>query len=333
MIDSDAVLDTAYRLKAAGKPFALATVVRCESPTSAKPGAKAVIEPDGTIHGWIGGGCAQPAVVKTARQTITDGRPRLIRISPERGEPVEHGIVEYGMSCHSGGTLDIFIDPVTVRPALVIIGTSPAAQTLCALATRVGFAVTVAFTGADRTLFPEAEQIIDGLELPQALLERRPFVVVSTQGRRDEEGLEAALRSGAESIAFIASERKAAKLRQYLIERGHDSTRVEAIVSPAGVEIGAVTPEEIALSVLAGLVRTRRSPAGTEPAGVQAKAAAGQETAMQAIDPVCGMSVDIATAEHQTTHAGQRYYFCCAHCRHSFEKAPEQYLAPARETP
>ena len=198
MIESDAVLDTAHRLKAAGKPFALATVVRCESPTSAKPGAKAVIEPDGTIHGWIGGGCAQPAVVKTARQAITDGLPRLIRISPERGEPVESGIVEYGMSCHSGGTLDIFIDPVTARPALLIFGASPAAQVLCALATRVGFAVTAAFPGADAELFPEAEQIIDGLEVPQALRERRPFVVVATQGRRDEEGLEAALRSGAE---------------------------------------------------------------------------------------------------------------------------------------
>ncbi|MGB7933706.1 MAG: XdhC family protein, partial [Gammaproteobacteria bacterium] len=270
MIDSDAVLETAYRLKSAGKAFALATVVRCESPTSAKPGAKAVIEPDGTIHGWIGGGCAQPAVVKTARQAITDGQSRLIRISPERSEPAESGIVEYGMSCHSGGTLDIFIDPVTMRPALVIIGASTAAQTLCALATRVGFAVTAAFPGADGELFPEAEQTIDGLEVPQTLLERRPFVVVSTQGRRDEEGLEAALRSGAESIAFIASEHKAAKLRQYLIERGHDGARVEAIVSPAGVEIGAVTPEEIALSVLAGLVQARRSAVATELAGAQA---------------------------------------------------------------
>jgi xanthine dehydrogenase accessory factor len=333
MIDSDAVLDTAYRLKSAGVPFALATVVRCESPTSAKPGAKAVIEPDGTIHGWIGGGCAQPAVVKTARQAIADGLPRLIRISPERGEPVESGIVEYGMSCHSGGTLDIFIDPVNSRPALAIIGASAAAQALCALASRMGFAVTAVCPGANRELFPEAEQTIDGLELPQALRDRRPFVVVSTQGRRDEEGLEAALRSGAPSIAFIASERKAAKLRQYLLERGHDGARVEAIVSPAGVEIGAVTPEEIALSVLAGLVRARRSPVEAEPAGAQATAAAAPETAVQAIDPVCGMSVDIATAAYRTEHAGQRYYFCCAHCQHSFEQAPERYLAAARETP
>jgi xanthine dehydrogenase accessory factor len=332
MTDSDDVLGTAYRLKSAGRPFALATVVRCESPTSAKPGAKAVIEPDGTIHGWIGGGCAQPAVVRTAKEAIADGLPRLIRISPERREPVESGIVEYGMSCHSGGTLDIFIDPVTVRPALAIIGASAAAQALCALATRVGFAVTAVFPGADRELFPEAEQTIDGLELPQALRDRRPFVVVSTQGRRDEEGLEAALKSGADSIAFIASERKAAKLRQYLLERGHDAARVEVIVSPAGIEIGAVTPEEIAVSVLAGVIRLRRSRAGTRTAGAKAAAAAPQPPA-QAIDPVCGMSVDIATAAYRTEHAGQWYYFCCAHCQHSFAKTPERYLSPATEAP
>ena len=330
MTDRDDVLETAQRLRTAGKAFALATVVRCDSPTSAKPGAKAVIEADGTIHGWIGGGCAQPAVVKTARQALADGQPRLIRISPERGEPVESGIVEFGMSCHSGGTLDIFIDPVAARPALLIIGASAAAETLCALANRVGFDVTVASVEVDQQRFPDADRTIDGLEVPQDVLERRPFIVVSTQGRRDEEGLEAALASGAESIAFIASERKAAKLRQYLIERGHEPARVAAIVSPAGVEIGAVTPEEIALSVLAGLVQARRSAPATETVDGRATGAA-TEIAAQAIDPVCGMSVDIATATHRTEHAGRTYYFCCAHCQHSFEKSPAQYLQPARE--
>jgi xanthine dehydrogenase accessory factor len=332
MTDSNKVLETAHRLSSVGKAFALATVVRCESPTSAKPGAKAVIEADGTIHGWIGGGCAQPAVVKTARQALADGLPRLIRIGPERDEPVESGIVEFGMSCHSGGTLDIFIDPVTARPALLIIGASAAAETLCALANRVGFDVTVASAGVDSERFPDADQTIDGLEISEAVLQRRPFIVVSTQGRRDEEALEAALGSGAGYIAFIASERKAAKLRQYLIERGHDAAQVAAIVSPAGVEIGAVTPEEIALAVLAGLVQARRSAVATETVEVRATATI-TETAAQAIDPVCGMSVDVATAAYRTEHAGRTYYFCCAHCQHSFEKAPARYLQPARDAP
>lgn len=336
MVETDAVLDKASSLKAAGKPFVLATVVRCESPTSAKPGAKAIVTADGEIEGWIGGGCAQPAVIKTAKQALLDGQPRLIRISPERSETAEPGIVDFGMTCHSGGTLDIFIEPVVARPALLIIGASPAAQVLSGLARRVGFAVTAAFPGADVELFPEADRVVDGLaglELPAGV---PAFVVVSTQGKRDEEGLEAALATGAQYIAFVASERKAAKLKQYLRERGHDATRVEAILAPAGVAIGAVTPEEIALSVLAGVVQARRSGLGALTAA--ARIAAGAESArsvraghvsagpVEAIDPVCGMTVHTATAEYRSEYAGETYYFCCGGCKHSFEKEPPRYL-------
>ena len=339
MVDSDTVMDKASRLKAAGQPFVLATVVRCESPTSAKPGAKAIITPDGDIEGWIGGGCAQPAVIKTAKQALQDGQPRLIRISPERSENQEAGIVDFGMVCHSGGTLDIFIDPVIARPVLFIIGASPAAQALCSLAREVGFSVTAAFSGADKKMFPEADRILDrldGLELPPG---GPGFVVVATQGKRDEAGLEAALATGAEYIAFIASERKAAKLKEYLRERGHDRARVDAIIAPAGVEIGAVTPEEIALSVLAGVVQARRSGSGAimatvaQPAKTTAAKGVPPSTAKpaQAIDPICGMTVITAGAEHRSEYAGRTYYFCCAHCRHTFEKDPGKY-AEARAT-
>src|SRR5574341_1612621 len=122
---SDSVLDKAAALRAAGKAFALVTVVRTEAPTSAKPGAKALVDAEGIVEGWIGGGCAQPAVVKTVKQALADGRPRLIRISPTKEGLVEEGIVAYGMSCHSGGTLEIFIDPVLPRPVLAVLGGSP----------------------------------------------------------------------------------------------------------------------------------------------------------------------------------------------------------------
>jgi len=335
MVETDTVLDRANSLKAAGKPFALATVVRCESPTSAKPGAKAIITPEGEIEGWIGGGCAQPAVIKTAKQALQDGQPRLIRISPERSEMAEAGVIDFGMTCHSGGTLDIFIDPVIARPALLIIGASPVAQALSGLARRVGFSVTAAFPGADKELFPEADRVVDGLEGIELASGVPSFVVVSTQGKRDEAGLEAALATGAEYIAFIASERKAQKLKAYLRERGHDGARVDAVTAPAGVAIGAVTPEEIALSVLAGVVQARRRGAGAvtavmPPAKVAAgaRAAQAQEPA-EAIDPVCGMTVATAGAEFRSEHAGKKYYFCCAHCQHSFEKEPQKYLEVA----
>ncbi|MEJ2347246.1 MAG: XdhC family protein [Gammaproteobacteria bacterium] len=333
MMDSDFILEQAAQLRAAGTPFALVTVVRCESPTSAKPGAKAIVHADGTIDGWIGGGCAQPAVIKTVKQALQDGQARLIRISPERSDQTEEGVIDFGMTCHSGGTLDIFVDPVVNRARLLIIGASPAAQALSGLARGVGFAVTAAFPGADRDLFPEADRIVDGFEGIE--LAAPAFVVVSTQGKRDEAGLEAALATGAEYITFIASERKADKLRQYLKERGHDPARVEAIVSPAGVEIGAETPEEIALSVLAGVVQARRRGRGAVHA-----ASAGQTVqsappvvddavAAEAIDPVCGMTVDTATAEHRSEYQGRSYFFCCAHCKHSFDKEPERYLEAA----
>lgn len=337
MIESDAVLDKAAQLKAAGTPFALVTVVRAESPTSAKPGAKAVVTANGEIAGWIGGGCAQPVVIKVVKQVLQDGQARLIRISPDRGEVIEEGIMDFNMSCHSGGTLDIFVDPVVARPALFIIGASPAAQALCGLARQVGFAVTAAFPGTDRELFPEAAKVIDNFDA-LAAAGTPNFVVVATQGKRDEEGLEAALATGANYIAFVASERKAGKLKQYLNERGHDAARIAAIMSPAGVEIGAVTPEEIALSVLAGVVQARRAGMVAVPpqpvksaAPVQPAAAAGccggaKMQAVEAIDPVCGMSVATANAEHRSVYAGDTYYFCCAGCKHSFEKEPERFL-------
>jgi xanthine dehydrogenase accessory factor len=344
MFSNDAVLERAASLKAAGKPFALVTVVRCESPTSAKPGAKAIVEPDGVIQGWIGGGCAQPAVVKVARQAIQDGQSRLIRISPSKDGSVEEGIMDFGMTCHSGGTLDIFVDAVIPRPSLLIIGGSPAAQTLCGLAQRVGFSVTAAFPGADRDMFPDADQIIDGLDLA-GLVTTPPFVVVATQGKRDEPGLEAALATWSPYIAFIASARKAEMLREYLKERGHDRERVEAIEAPAGVEIGAVTPEEIALSVLARVVQERRRQLAAGEASMVVGAATEtrvsapansccghqQHEREVAIDPICGMSVDVATAEYRAEYNGKTFCFCCPGCQHTFEKSPEKYWEAAME--
>jgi xanthine dehydrogenase accessory factor len=343
LLTSDTILERATELQAKGTPFVLATVVRCESPTSAKPGAKAIVDTTGQLSGWIGGGCAQPAVIATAKQVLRDGQPRLIRVSPTKGGEVETGVIDFGMTCHSGGTLDIFLEPVGARPNLLIIGAAPSAQALAGLAQRTGFGVSVASPGADAEAFPDANQVIDGLDLSELTGATPDFVVVATQGKRDEPGLEAALASMAPYIAFIASARKADKLRTYLKERGQDPERVDAIVSPAGIEIGAVTPEEIALSVLAALVKAYRGrvayDAVSQPSGHAAikagvappepKAQAPLAVEGSAIDPVCGMSVDVATAEFHSEHRGQRFYFCCAGCQHSFDKTPEQFAPGA----
>lgn len=353
-MESDAVLDKAAALKAEGKAFALVTVVRAVSPTSAKPGAKAIVEADGVIQGWIGGGCAQPAVIKTVKQVLQEGQPRLIRISPTKDGYVEEGITDFGMTCHSGGTLDIFIDPVIARPVLLVIGASPAAQALVGLAQRVGFSVSVAFPGADTEMFPDADRIIDGFDMADVVAS---FIVVATQGKRDEQGLEAAIRisGGAVYTAFIASERKAAKLKASLKENGSDAKLVDAIISPAGIEIEAVTPEEIALSVLAGLVKARRAAVAPRQPVAEAvtedssccgskeseakqvpelmiaegstSTCCGDQSETTAIDPICGMSVEIEGAEYHSVYQGNDYYFCCGGCQHRFDKEPEKYLS------
>jgi xanthine dehydrogenase accessory factor len=283
-------------------------------------------------------------VISVARKALADGQPRLVRVSPTKGGQVEEGIVDFGMTCHSGGTLDIFLEPFISRPSLLVIGASPAAQALAGLAGRTGFDVFVSGSGADPEMFPEARQVLAGSDLSGLQCGTPDFVVVATQGKRDEPGLEAALTTGARRIEFIASERKAAKLREYLKERGHDPQRVDGIVSPAGVDIGAVTPEEIALSVLAGVVRARRLQSPSVTAGERATSGgeaapatrdaqhrphAPSDAASTAIDPICGMSVVIATAEFRSEYGGRLFYFCCAGCQRRFEKDPETYLSGA----
>ena len=249
---TDAILDLAAGLRRGNEPFALATVVRTEGATSAKAGAKAIVRADGAIEGWIGGGCTQPAVLRAARGALKDGKARLIRITAELDD--DGGAETVTMGCSSGGRLDVFVEPMLPRPALYVLGASRAGQALAGLARRVGFAVTAAVLKSDLETFAEADRVVEGFDLG----ETAGFVVVATQGKGDRQALEAALASGAEYIAFIASRRKAATLRDELASRGHDPARLAAIRAPAGLDIGAATPEEVAVAILAELVRERR---------------------------------------------------------------------------
>lgn len=281
------VLAAAQRLQQQDQPYALVSVVRAQAPTSARPGDKAVVTADGIVHGWIGGGCAQPTVLRTVRQALIDGRARLIRIAPtEEGEvrdvhEVLGDVLEFGMTCHSGGTLELFIDPMLPRARLTVIGDSPVAVALAALAPRVGLQVTVIAHGADAQRFPDAGQVIASDDPATVAAQVAPgsFVVVATQGRRDVQGLRAALALRARQVSFVASARKAQVLRESLIEAGQDADAVRAIVSPAGQPIGAQTPEEIALSVLAAVVAARRNAAQGTSASADAVVTAGSAAA------------------------------------------------------
>jgi xanthine dehydrogenase accessory factor len=263
------VLSAAQRLQQQDQPFALVSVLRVMPPASAKPGDKAVVTADGIVQGWIGGGCAQPAVLKTVRQALADGQARVIRIAPAAEGSVREldDVLEFGMACHSGGTLELFVDPVLPRARLVVVGDTPLAAALAALAPRVGLPVTVLAAQAGAAKFPDAERVLpDEAATPE--LGAGSFVVVATQGRRDLPGLRAALALKARRVFFVASARKAQVLKAALVEAGEDAAAVAAILAPAGQPIGAQTPPEIALSVLAAVVAARRaaSPVTAEPA-------------------------------------------------------------------
>lgn len=255
MLHQKNILRDVFQRQVSGEIFALATVVRAVSPTAAKAGSKAMIFKDGAIEGWIGGGCAQPAVVKTALKCINDGQSRLIRVSPESDKAMMEGMTDFQSHCQSGGSLDIFIDPLVAEPHLRVYGKSPAAQSLVELAARTGFIVSVLSPEISSEQFPDAHRCIDGFEAEG----NADLAVIATQGQGDRHALKAVLRSSTPYIALIASEKKGNALKESLIEKGFYAPRVNSVVCPAGVEIGAETPEEVALSVLASLVIQRRT--------------------------------------------------------------------------
>jgi xanthine dehydrogenase accessory factor len=260
------VIELVAELKAAEQAFVLATVVRTVSVTAAKAGAKAIIRPDGTIvAGWIGGGCARGAVLKAAREALADGEPRMVSVQPENllaelgvksGENRD-GVRFAQNMCPSKGTMDIFVEPVLPHPSLVILGASPVAISLAGQARQLGYHVTIAAPASDRASEADADVIIDGFE-PRYLNDARRFVVISTQGKGDEAALKASVGIDAAYHGFVGSRRKMAALREKLIGEGIAASALDRIKAPAGLDLGAITPEEIAMSILAEITTLRR---------------------------------------------------------------------------
>ena len=262
------------RLRATGKPFAIATVVRNVAPTSARPGDRAVFDGEKITGGWVGGGCALPAVRKNAMAALQDGQPRLIRISRDL-DNLDSGIIGHPMSCPSGGTIDIFIEPVMQKARLVIVGKTATAQALCRLAAALDYDVSVAAPGGERDDFADAQEWLADIDDVASLGAETVAVIVATQGGGDAKGLAAALESGAGYIGFVSSPKKGARLKESMKQRGFPAEAVEAIKAPAGLDIGARTPEEIALSILAEIIERRDAAAASDDGGEHEKSEAG----------------------------------------------------------
>jgi xanthine dehydrogenase accessory factor len=306
----DELMELARELDRRGEAYAMVTVVRAVAPTSAYLGAQAIVLADGALHGWIGGGCAKDVVIGAAQTAIDKGDPKLVRVSNDQIYP-EEDVEHYAMSCASNGSIELFIQPYSVRSALCVLGSTPAADEARFLAERLQIRLT---------------------DTPG----QAPVVLVATQGQGDEEALEAALRSSAAHILLIASRKKKEKLRSVMRMRGIEESQLARIQAPAGPDAGAKTPGEIALVAIVGvlaLLRGRGKNVGsdvTKDVDRMASPSAPLRTGApdeKFINPVCGMAVSIANPKHIEHYEGVSYFFCCDGCLTTFLKDPAKYAA------
>jgi xanthine dehydrogenase accessory factor len=319
----DEFLRKASELRAADCPFAVAIVVKYQSPVSGKPGDKAIIQPDGKVWGWIGGGCVQPSVIREALMAMKEGSPRVVHIAPSTESEPEMGSVNYAMNCHGGGALDVYIEPVLPKSRILIFGRSPAAQSLSKLGKAVGYGISVVSHGATRELFPDADFVAKEITSGQIHNGSETFIVVATQGEHDEEALEQALCTDARYISFIASHAKAQKVISLMAEKGTSPQMLGRIKAPAGLSIGTSSPQEIAVSIIAEIIQTQKR---CPPENSSPQESGSKENSEPATDPVCGMAVDASGSTYQSEYEGRSFYFCCASCKQTFDKQPEKYL-------
>lgn len=302
------VLELAGELTDKGEKFAMATVVWRQGPSSGHEGARAIVTADGEIHGWIGGACAEPVVIREAQRVIAEGEPQLILLgSPEDFGHVPEGMVAVPMSCQSEGALQVYIEPVLSAPGLVVVGRSPMATTLVDLASVLGWRA----------------ELVDSGHFEAKNLSRDSIVVVATQGHDDEGTLEQAVRARPAFVGLVASRKRGEAVMEHLADRGMEPELLEMVRFPVGIDLGHTTHNEIAVSVLAELValraegRLEAGPSNGEPA---------RKVPETAIDLVCGMTVTADESSRPFIYRGTTYYFCAPGCRVAFEKDPETYI-------
>jgi xanthine dehydrogenase accessory factor len=326
-MDGWEILKEAGELEQRGQAFALATVVWRQGPSSSQQGARAIITADGELHGWIGGACAEPTVIREAQRVIADGAPRLLLLgSPGQfGAAVPEGMTVVPISCQSEGALEVYVEPVVPAPHLVIVGRSPMAHTLADLAGALGWRTDLVPAG----------------EFTAEAASERSMVVVATQGHGDEEAVEQAVAARPAYLGLVGSHRRGAAVLGYLADRGLPADQLDRVRVPAGLDLGHITHQEIAVAILAELVQLRASgalagangaaarntaaPPGTATTSAPAGAVLAAPVKAQAVDPVCDMTVPATAASLPLVQDGVTYYFCSTNCRRKFEQDPAAY--------
>ena len=281
--------------------------------------AKAIITIDGKMEGWIGGGCAKDTVIDEALHCLKTGMASVLRLSPEQ---IADGKVSYKkevfLTCESGGTLEFHIEPVLPMTKLVIYGNTPTVKALSKMGEHLGYEVYALAPGISKMDLPDG--VIKKEEF--SIIEGQCVAIVATQGDGDLKALRAAVASKPEFLSLIASKKKTNTLLKQLENEGIEKDMIGSIKFPAGLDIGAITPQEIAVSIMAELVQQKRAVAQREEIILEVKDTEnGKEQ-----DPICGMLVDPQTADSFFEHDGVNYYFCCGGCKEKFEAEPAAYI-------
>jgi xanthine dehydrogenase accessory factor len=325
-MDGWGVMTDAAELARQGEPFALATVVWRQGPSSSRQGSRAIITAAGELRGWIGGACAEPVVIREAQRVISAGEPRLLLLgsAEQFGGAVPDGMLVIPISCLSEGALEVYIEPVVPVPHLVVVGHSPMAHTLAQLARTLGW----------RT------DLVDGPDFTADQANEYAMVVVASQGHNDEALLERAIAARPAYLGLVGSRKRGEAVLGYLADRGVPADQLARVTVPAGLDLGSTAHQEIAVSILAELVQLRATGKLAGPAGAGAGAArsaanwpaargpsaSGPGLAAETTDPVCGMTVTAEPDGMPLEHDGVTYYFCCAGCRQAFSRDPAAYV-------
>jgi xanthine dehydrogenase accessory factor len=336
----DNLWETAKGLDERAEPYVLVTVVRRVRPSSATVGDKAIVTADGELKGFVGGHCTRDLVIDQAKKCLASGESKLVLVTPQPPANVEEGVTVLPMTCASEGTVELFLEPKNVDPLLVVVGDSPIAVALAELAPR--FSLTPRRISLEAAANTSADGPVATLRSQLQLHSTAPaYAVVATMGLYDVDGLLAVASLPLRYLGLVVSPKRWARLRGDLAEAGASSEFIDFVTAPAGLDIGAVGPQEIALSILAQIVERRRRGSSALWDGPSAEwtstsrssaahcspAPASQEPVNQeVIDPVCGMTVNLAKTPHRLELNGTVYGFCCAGCRDRFARDPEKYL-------
>lgn len=319
------VLAEAVELTTQRVPYVLATVVWRRGPSSGRQGSKAVVLADGTVRGWLGGACAEPSVVRHARQCLETGEPALLFL----GQPEEldgrsqEGVRSVAMACESEGALEVYLEPHRPEPQVIVVGRSPAVDALAETALALGWGATVIDDGGNPDEHVRPEIVRTKLDLSGLGIDGATAVVVATQGHYDDLALEAALAYDPGYVGLVASSKRAAGVFDHLADRGVSGSDMDRVQAPAGLDLGAVANAEIAVAVMADLVARRARgellASGSSPAPAR----------VEATDPVCGMTVLVDDAKYHTVHEGSDFWFCAPGCLRAFTAEPQAFLATA----